>query len=199
MLELYIPPGSNDGDRIVLAGEADQHPQEAEPGDIAFTLHEQPHVRFRRSGADLAATLRVTLAEALCGFERVVITTLDRRGLRLDHTKPRGGVLRPGQTLRVEGEGMPIKRSEHRGDLYLEVEVEFPPDDWLQDVSRTAKLEGLLPRPRPLIEAETVDEVEVDAEASMEEFGSTEKGQDHSAWQDEDEEDGAGEAQCAQQ
>ena len=180
-------------------GEADQQPGQ-EPGDIIFTIQEQEHPIFKRIGADLSASLHITLAEALCGFSRVVITTLDGRGLHLDHRKPKGGVLRPGQTIRIDNEGMPIKRTEHRGDLYLTVEVEFPKDDALQDTKVTSKLQELLPKPKPPIKTDTVDEVDYDAEADMQDFGSTEKGQDHSAWQDEDSEGGGPhEAQCAQQ
>ena len=43
ILELYIPRGSRQGERIVLAGEADQDPDDEEPGDIIFELVEETH------------------------------------------------------------------------------------------------------------------------------------------------------------
>src|SRR3954464_12145749 len=76
VLELYIPRGSREGEKIVLPGEADQLPDQ-EPGDIIFSLTEAPHKTFRRAGADLAADIHITLAEALTGFNRVVLTHLD--------------------------------------------------------------------------------------------------------------------------
>ncbi|KAH1289352.1 hypothetical protein KXX11_001256, partial [Aspergillus fumigatus] len=70
MLEIYIPRGAKEGDKIVLEGEADQAPGQ-EPGDIVFHIVEEEHPVFRRAGADLTANIDVTLAEALTGFSRV--------------------------------------------------------------------------------------------------------------------------------
>ena len=195
VLEIYIPPGTNNDDKIILQGEADQDPDQ-EAGDIVFHVEQQDHPVFTRSGADLSAKLHVTLAEALCGFSRIVIKTLDGRGLHVDHQKPANGVLRPGQTVKIEGEGMPIKKSVDRGDLYLEVDIEFPEDDALQDSDVTSKLRELLPKPEPPIKTETVDGVSLDLEADMQDFGGTNGGHD-SAWEDEEDQDGA--PQCAQQ
>ena len=194
MLELYVPRGSHNDDKIVLQGEADQAPDQ-EPGDIIFVLQEKDHEVFKRLGADLSAEIEVTLAEALCGLSRVVIKHLDGRGLRIDHQKPKGGVLRPMQVLKIPGEGMPIKKSEAKGDLYLVVNVLFPEDDWLQDEKVTSTLKGILPKTSaPPINADTVDEVEYDQHASMDDFGSSESEE----WEDEDEGDEHG-PQCQQQ
>ena len=188
----------SNGDNIILQGEADQSPGQ-EPGDLIFVLEEKEHDIFKRSGADLTANIEITLAEALCGFSRTVIKTLDGRGLHVDHQKPLGGVLKPMQVIKIANEGMPIKKSDRKGNLYLIVDVRFPKDDWLQDEKVTSKLQELLPKPDPPIVADTVDEVEYDAEADIEEFGNTDKGGGDSAWEDEDDEqDGQG-PQCAQQ
>jgi len=55
-LELYIPRGSMQGERIVLEGEADQVP-DATPGDLIFQIVEEPHEVFTRIGHDLSVTL----------------------------------------------------------------------------------------------------------------------------------------------
>jgi DnaJ family protein A protein 2 len=94
VLEIYIPRGAIQGERIVLEGEADQVPDQI-PGDIVFTLVEEDHEVFQRRGSDLSAELNITLAEALCGFSRVVLKHLDGRGIQITH--PRGKVLKPGQ------------------------------------------------------------------------------------------------------
>ena len=202
VLEIYIPPGANEGEKIVLRGEADQEPDQ-EPGDLVFVLDQQKHPIFTRSGADLSAKLHITLAEALCGFSRVVIKTLDGRGLLVDHQKPAHGVLQPGQTLRIQGEGMPIKRTGERGDLYLEAHIKFPDSDSLQDSDATSKLQEILPKPEPPIRADTVDDVTWEENADMDDFGGKRTGQDDSGWEDEDSyefEGGPGHsAQCAQQ
>jgi len=169
-LEIYIPRGAREGERIVLEGEADQVPDET-PGDIVFTLVEEDHEVFQRAGDDLSADLDVTLAEALCGFSRVVLKHLDGRGIHVDH--PQGKVLKPGQVLKVPGEGMPLKKSDLKGDLYLVVRIDFPEDDWAPDATAFAELQKILPKPEPPIEATEVDEVEYDSDADIEEVSST--------------------------
>ncbi|KAI9368086.1 hypothetical protein BJX61DRAFT_246850 [Aspergillus egyptiacus] len=193
ILEIYIPRGAKDGDRIVLEGEADQVPGQ-EPGDIIFHLVEEEHEVFKRSGADLMATIDVTLVEALTGFSRVVVKHLDGRGIELQHPKTPGQVLSPGQVLKIPGEGMPIKRSDARGDLYLLVNIKFPDENWKPSPAVLERLKEMLPKPGPAIQAETIDEVEYDPKGNLEDFGSQDpSGGD--AWEDDDE----GGAQCTTQ
>ncbi|KAJ5760642.1 DnaJ protein [Penicillium odoratum] len=194
MLEIYIAPGAREGEKIVLEGEADQVPGQ-EPGDIIFRLIQDEHKVFDRAGADLRAQINITLAEALTGFSRVVLTHLDGRGIEITH--PAGSILKPGQVLTVRGEGMPIKRSDSRGDLYLVVNVEFPEQSWKPTPEVLEKLQEVLPKPAAPIEAATVDEVDYDAQGNMEEFGSRDTN-GGSAWQDDEEEDDEP-AQCAPQ
>lgn len=169
VLEIYIPRGARDGERIVLEGEADQVPDQT-PGDIVFTLDEEDHDIFQRAGDDLSAELNITLAEALTGFSRVVLKHLDGRGILLNH--PQGKILRPGQVLKVAGEGMPLKKSDAKGDLYLIVKVEFPEDGWTEDPSAFESLQKILPKPEPPIEATEVDEVDFDSDAEIEDVSS---------------------------
>ncbi|KAI0022091.1 DnaJ domain-containing protein [Xylariomycetidae sp. FL0641] len=195
-LEIYIPRGSSQGERIVLEGEADQKPDQ-KPGDLIFTIVEKPHDVFNRIGDDLSADLNVTLAEALCGFSRVVLKHLDGRGIHINH--PSGKVLRPNQVLKVEGEGMPHKRGDEKGDLYLLVKIAFPEDGWLKDEAAYESLKKLLPTPAPEIKADEVDEVHYDENADIEEMGAN-SGDPRfgDGWEDDDDEAG-GQAQCAQQ
>jgi len=165
VLEIYIPRGAREGERIVLEGEADQVPDQT-PGDIIFTLVEDDHEIFQRAGDDLTAELHITLGEALTGFSRVVLKHLDGRGIHLNH--PQGKILRPGQILKVAGEGMPMKRSDLKGDLFLVVKIDFPDESWTPDAASYASLQKILPGPSPAIGATEVDEVEYDSDADIE-------------------------------
>lgn len=197
MLEIWIPRGAREGDKIVLEGEADQKPDQ-EPGDIVFHIVEEEHPTFKRAGADLTATIDVTLAEALTGFSRVVVKHLDGRGIEVHHPKTPGTVLSPGQVLKVPGEGMPIKRSDDRGDLYLVVNVKFPDEKWKPSPAELEKLREMLPKPGPAIEAHPVDEVDYDPKGNMDDFGSKDP-QGGNAWEDDDDDDEPTTAQCATQ
>lgn len=202
MLELYVQPGSREGDKIVLAGEADQSPDEEEPGDIIFQLVEVPHETFTRADADLQAEITISLAEALTGLNRTVVTHLDGRGISLNVEQPNGKVIRPGQILKVAGEGMPVKRSDSRGNLYLVVTVEFPQDGWLESDDAVAKVRNLLPEftPSSKNSGAIVDEVEFETVKDLSGFGrgSGDPRAADDGWED-DEEDGGHTAQCHQQ
>ena len=185
------------GDKIVLEGEGDQSP-DVEPGDIVFHLKQNEHDVFDRAGADLSAHIEITLAEALCGFSRVVLKHLDGRGIEITHPQTHGDVMRPNQVLKVAGEGMPYKRSDTFGDLYLQVDVKFPEDGWASDSAVLQKLRDMLPGPSPPIAGEPVDEVNYDPKGDMEDFGARDA-HGGSAWMDEDEDDEADGPQCTTQ
>ena len=196
-LELYIPRGAKEGDVLKLEGEADQVPGQ-EPGDIVFHLVEAEHDTFRRAGSDLTAEIDISLAEALCGFDRVVVKHLDGRGIQLKHPKSEGAIIRPQEVLKVNGEGMPHKRGDAKGDLFLIVNIEFPENGFFQDPDALETLRKILPGPPPPVEAAEVDEVDYDSDADMDEFGGAE-GPGGSAWVDDDDEEAEGGPQCAQQ
>lgn len=164
VLEIYIPRGSMQGERIVLEGEADQYPDQI-PGDIVFTLVEEQHDSFSRLGYDLSAELKISLSEALTGFNRVVLKHLDGRGIQLE--RKRGKVLRPGDVLKIPGEGMPMKRNETKGDLYLLVSIDFPEDDWLSSEGEYDSLKKVLPPAPAPIAADEVDELEYEDDADI--------------------------------
>jgi len=91
VLEVMIQKGSPDGHKIVFREMADEHP-DADTGDVNFVLKEQEHAVFKRKGADLFLERKISLVEALCGFE-LEITHLDGRKL-LVRTSP-GEIVRP--------------------------------------------------------------------------------------------------------
>lgn len=110
----------------------------------------------------------ISLAEALCGFDKVLLTHLDGRGLRVQH--PPGQVIRPGEVKRISHEGMPIyKRPIDKGDLFIKFDVEFPKSMWTTP-QQIAALEAVLP-PRTsgeMTEPEIIDECSlVDSDMSQ--------------------------------
>lgn len=180
-------------DKITLEGEADQVPDQL-PGDVILHLKQIEHATFTRTDEHLTARIEITLAEALCGFSRIMIKHLDGRGIHLN--QPRGQVTKPDQIFKILGEGMPIKGKGLMGNLYLVADVKFP----AFDENMMSDLQKLLPRPEKAIDADTVDEVDFEVIDDMEEeFITSDEGK---GWVDADEdEDGesGGNPQCAQQ
>jgi curved DNA-binding protein len=136
-LEVKIPPGAGDGNRIRLTGKAPGG------GDIHVVVRQAPDRVFVRKGADLERELPVTLGEALLGAEVPVRTPKGRVLL----TIPAG--TQPGRTIRLKGRGLPRFRGEGHGDLFVKVRVVLPTD--LSDPARDAarRLADLADQPDP--------------------------------------------------
>jgi DnaJ family protein A protein 2 len=108
------------GQRVTFRGEADDVPGQ-EAGDVVIVLQQRQHERFRRDGANLVAKRSISLRDALCGLVLKEVH-LDGRELRVA-SQP-GQIIKPGDVLRIEGEGMPTyKRPFEKGDLLIEFEV----------------------------------------------------------------------------
>jgi len=121
ILNVYIERGMPDGYQIRFPQAADEIP-ETQPGDITFTVVTAPHTEFRREGHDLHYTLRITLLEALIGFDKT-IEHLD------GHLVPvkRNRVTVPGYVGKISGEGMPHHEfPSNRGTLFVTHEIIFP-------------------------------------------------------------------------
>jgi len=79
VLEVHIQKGATDGQKIVFKEKADELP-DTDTGDVVFVLTEQQHPEFKRRGADLFIEWKISLSEALCGFQ-LQVTHLDGRKL----------------------------------------------------------------------------------------------------------------------
>jgi len=147
ILEFVIEKGSNFGDSITLKNESDEE-YGKEAGDVILTIHEKAtNEIFERVHDDLYADLNISLAESLCGFkDKIILKHLDDRLLKI--STPTGKVLRPNDFLKISGEGFPIKNSNRKGDLYLKVIVEFPPDNWFSEKAEIQKVLNILPGSR---------------------------------------------------
>ncbi len=114
-LEVKIPPGVRDGQRIRLTGKAEGG------GNVYISVGVSKHPVFARDGADLTMDLSLTLGEALLGAD-VHIETL--AGKRLALTIPAG--TQNGRVFRLTGQGLPRFGAEGNGDLRVRTKVVLP-------------------------------------------------------------------------
>ncbi|GMR55670.1 hypothetical protein PMAYCL1PPCAC_25865 [Pristionchus mayeri] len=139
IIEVKIEPGMHDGEKIVFEGKGNEEPG-LPAGDVVIVLDEQKHNNFARQGANLIMEEQIDLAEALCGFTRV-ITTLDDK--KIFYTSLPGEVIDHGDVKVIQGRGMPHHRNPtDKGDLIIQFRVQFP--SHLDDNSRRV-LSQLLP------------------------------------------------------
>ncbi len=105
-----------------MRGAADEAPGE-EPGDVIVVLQQLDHPTFERSGNDIIIEKKISLAEALLGFS----FELKHLNNKMLHVKsPSNKVLAHGESLAVEGHGMPVRNSKKKGGLFVKLNVEMP-------------------------------------------------------------------------
>jgi curved DNA-binding protein len=118
-LEVNIPAGVTDGQRIRLAGQGGRGSDGAEAGDLYLVVRLADHPRYRVEGRDVHVDLPVAPWEAVLGAK----VPLDTPGGTTTVTVPAG--TSSGKRLRLRGRGLPNPRGKP-GDLYAEVRIVVP-------------------------------------------------------------------------
>ena len=139
-LNVKVPAGVDDGDRIRLSGEGEVGRNGGPPGDLYVEVRVTPHKIFERDGADLSCEVPVSFATATLGGE-VQLPTLDGHvSLKI----PAG--TQSGKVFRLRGKGVTTVRDPRKGDLFARVAVETP-------VNLTSEQEALLRQFEELVSA----------------------------------------------
>ena len=119
-LTVDIQAGMKHGDTVKydqIADEAVGHI----PGDLIFVVHQLPNPLFQRQGDDLHVQFTITLLESLVGF-RKTLEHLDGHQVVV----AKEDVSHCSEVLTIANEGMPIKGTRARGNLFITLNIEFP-------------------------------------------------------------------------
>ncbi|MEX2983341.1 molecular chaperone DnaJ [Streptomyces sp. C36] len=129
-MQVRIPAGVSDGQRIRLRGKGAPGERGGPNGDLYVVVHVGTHPVFGRKDDNLTVTVPVTFVEAALGGE-VKVPTLGGPPvtLKLPAGTPNG------RTMRARGKGA-VRKDGTRGDLLVTVEVAVPTD--LDDKAREA-------------------------------------------------------------
>ena len=119
-LEVSIPAGVDNGNRIRISGEGEPGGPGGINGDLFVEVVVKPHDIFERDGADLYMDVPISFPDAALGT-KIEIPTLDGR---VNLSIPEG--TQSGKMFRLTGKGVTPIRSSMRGDLYCRVKVETP-------------------------------------------------------------------------
>jgi curved DNA-binding protein len=117
-LNVKIPAGVVDGERIRLKGQGAQGLGDAPPGDLYLRIHLVSHSLFEIEAQDLIIIVPLAPWEAALGTRLELPTLSGKVKLRIPSNS------QTGQRLRIKGKGLAHK--DGQGDLYAVLKVVIP-------------------------------------------------------------------------
>ena len=119
-VQLHVPPGVADGQRLIVRGEGDPGENNAPRGDLYCDIRLKPHPIFGRDGDHVICEVPITFTQAALGAEIEVPTLNGRANLKI----PRG--TQSGRVFRLSGLGFPNVHGRGRGSQLVQVTIETP-------------------------------------------------------------------------
>lgn len=120
-IQVQIPAGVDDGNRIRIAGEGEGGMRGGPPGDLYLFISIKPHSLFQRENTTLFCMAPVPMTTAALGGE-IEVPSLD--GQKTKVKIPSGA--QSGKQFRLRGKGMPALNTNGHGDLIIQLSVETP-------------------------------------------------------------------------
>ncbi|UXZ97070.1 curved DNA-binding protein [Pseudomonas phytophila] len=118
-LNVKIPAGVTDGERIRLKGQGAPGVAGGESGDLYLIIRLAPHPKFEVEGHDLIISVPVAPWEAALGAKVAVPTLTGKINLTVRPDSQNG------QRLRIKGNGL-LNKQGQRGDLLAQIKVVMP-------------------------------------------------------------------------
>jgi molecular chaperone DnaJ len=118
-VNVNVPAGIQDGQKLKVRGKGQQSPNGGPAGDLVVSIKVKPHPVFSRDGDHIRVVVPITFAEAVLGAT-IQVPTLGGEPVKLKV----GPGTPNGRTLRVKGKGVQLAGKE--GDLLATVEIAVP-------------------------------------------------------------------------
>lgn len=119
-LQVKIPAGIDQGQRLKLSGEGDAGSQGGPNGDLYVVINIKPHEIFERDEFDVHCTVPISFSQAALGAEMEVPTLSGKVALKI----PAG--TQAGVKMRLKGKGIQRLGGYGVGDQIVTVHVETP-------------------------------------------------------------------------
>jgi len=120
-IEVTIPAGIREGQRVRVAGKGSPGQNGGPSGDVYLKVQIKPDPEFALDNSDLRTDVEVPLYTALLGGEVVVRTLTGKVALTIPPETQNGRI------FRLRGQGWPLSTSaKERGDLLARVSVKLP-------------------------------------------------------------------------
>ncbi len=156
VIPINIPPGVDNGSKLVVDGQGHAGLFGGKPGNLYVITKILPHEIFKRKGDDLYVDINITYPEAVMG------TTLEIKGLKGDTITveiPPG--TKEGEKITIPGKGMPKLKGSGYGNLYVIPHIDVPKFNILSKLMGDGKkaekllkdLEKILPKPERVVKS----------------------------------------------
>ena len=119
-IEISIPAGIDEGQKVVLKGQGNAGEVGAPSGDLYVEIGVRPHPVFERKGKDVHCEVPITFAEATLGA-KIKIPTLEGES---EYQIPEG--TQTGTVFTLKNKGIQGVNNRSRGDLYIKTIIEVP-------------------------------------------------------------------------
>jgi molecular chaperone DnaJ len=119
-LEVKIPAGVDNGNRLRLAGKGEAGTNGGPNGDVYIEFSVKDHPLFERREEDIYLTLPITITDAVLGAKLDVPTLFGTIKL----TIPAGS--KTGDKHRLKGKGLEVPNTRTKGDMYVILKIEVP-------------------------------------------------------------------------
>ncbi len=142
-VEVRIPPGAQPASRLRVPRKGNAGRMGGPAGDLYIITRIGAHPLFERKGDDIHIEVPITISEAVLGA-KIEVPTID--GKALLKIPP---ATSSGKIFRLREKGVLNRRSNRRGDQYVQVKIVVPtvPDESSKDLVREfAKLNAEEPR-----------------------------------------------------
>ena len=121
VIDVTIPAGIADGQKIRIEGMGEAGIRGAASGDLIVSIHVQPHDRFVRKGQNLNVRLPLSIAEAALGTTKRIDGLLSELSVDI----PAG--VQTGDKVSVKDAGLPqLNNPDLCGKLYCHIDVIVP-------------------------------------------------------------------------
>ncbi len=150
VINLKIPAGVDNGNKLRVSGEGDSGKNGGPPGDIYVILYIKPHKIFKRDGVNIYLEKEITFSQAALGDEIEAETVDGDKSLKIQAGTQTGTV------LSIKGAGVPyLNAPSRRGDQFIKLNVRTPThlsDEEKKIFEQLAEIEKKKPKKEPIID-----------------------------------------------
>lgn len=119
-IDINIPKGIDEGQRLRIQNGGQAGERGGTPGDLYVYISIKPHKIFTRQDTDVYCEIPISFVQAALGA-KIEAPTIDGK---VDLTIPEG--TQSGAVMRIRGKGIPYLHGNERGDEFVKIKVLTP-------------------------------------------------------------------------